>query len=141
MNTKTVHKRAVIFLRARHRTADGNDRAAEERLIAAQRDRCMTAAAKLGADVIREYVEHGGTGSINKRPELRLMLEELRALHDVDYVIVTSMDRLCRKVADAEAIRFELDATGAELVMAAGGEPVATVPSLLTAIQEVNQYA
>lgn len=118
MNTNSHQPTAVLFLRARHIGADGRDLEQENKLLAAQREQCRHMAASLGANVIREYAEHGGSGRLDTRPELRLMLDELRALRDVDYVIVTSADRLWRATSDADAIRFEIEAAGAHLVFA-----------------------
>ncbi len=117
MNTKAVHH-AAIFIRARSLGFGDQDSWIEAAQAGYQRKVCSAAAEQLGAQPIREYIEHGGTGAIDKRPELRLMLDELRALHDARYVIVTSPDRLARKTTDWDAIRFELDAAGAELVIA-----------------------
>ena len=118
MNTNVNQPAAVIFLRARHIGTDGRDREQEDTLIAAQRQQCRHLAASLGANVIREYAEHGGSGRLDTRPELRLMLDELRALRDVDYVIAAGTDRLWRANSDGEAIRFEIEAAGAHLVFA-----------------------
>jgi DNA invertase Pin-like site-specific DNA recombinase len=119
MNTKTTQKRAVIFMRAREIGAFGlRDRMVERAMIEWQREQCREVAQQLNATVVRENEEHGGTGSIHKRPKLRLMLDELRALRDVDYVIVTRLDRLTRNFADWNQIRFELEAVGAELIIA-----------------------
>jgi site-specific DNA recombinase len=115
----TTQPTAVIFLRARHLGTDGSDREVAQRMIAAQRTACEQRAEALGAQIIREYVEVGGTGGIDKRPALRLMLDELRALHDADYVVVTSPDRLARKTDDMVAIFLEIEAGGAQLVTAA----------------------
>jgi DNA invertase Pin-like site-specific DNA recombinase len=120
MNTKTTQKRAVIFMRAREIGAffGLRDLMIERTMIEWQREQCREAAQQLNAAVVREYEEHGGTGSIHKRPKLRLMLDELRALHDVDYVIVTGRDRLTRRAVDHAQICFELELANAELVIA-----------------------
>ena len=118
MNTNVNQPTAVLFLRARHVGADGRDREQENNLLAAQREQCRHMAASLGANVIREYAEHGGSGRLDTRPELRLMLDELRALRDVDYVITAGTDRLWRATSDGEAIRFEIEAAGAALAIA-----------------------
>lgn len=103
---------AVIFLRGRH----GN--VADQRQLAAERDTCYRAATHLGLVVIREYVEHGGTGQIQRRPGLRLLLEELRALRDAGYVVVTRLDHLARTQTDRRASELELEAAGARLIVA-----------------------
>lgn len=119
MHNNITQPTAVIFLRARYQGSDGRDGAHEQQMIAHQRAACRRAAKTLDAHIIREYVEHGGTGRLDKRPVLRLMLDELRALRDADYVIVTSPDRLTRTTHDTAAVLFEIDAAGAELVTAA----------------------
>ena len=119
VNTTDTHPTAVVFLRARHLGQGGRDQEREQHLIAHQRAMCEQAGDALGAQIIREYVEFGGSGSIDKRPVLRLMLDELRALHDTTYLIVTSPDRLVRRTHDAAVISLELEAAGTELITAA----------------------
>jgi DNA invertase Pin-like site-specific DNA recombinase len=116
-----MQKRAVIFMRARHLGLAGHDTAAENRSIADQRDRCLLLAAGQDVEVVREYADHGGAGRIDKRPVLRLLLDELRALHDVDYVIITSHDRLARRTDDWAHLDLELEAASAELLIAPDG--------------------
>lgn len=120
MNNNSVQKRAVIFTRARELGANGlRNRHAEDHMIAVQRRECLNAAERLNAEVIREYAERGGAGTLDNRPVLQLMLDELRALHDADYVIVTSLDRITRMSRrDGARLALELEADGAELVTA-----------------------
>lgn len=120
MNNNTIQPTAVIFLRARYLGSDGRDYEQEQQQIVAQRAACEQRAEALRAQIIREYVEFGGTGSIDKRPVLRLMLDELRALHDAAYLIVTSFDRLARGVDESAAILLEIEASGAQLITASG---------------------
>jgi DNA invertase Pin-like site-specific DNA recombinase len=105
-----------MFLRARHLEQGSHDSKIEHHMIGAQRAACKQAAKTLNLNIVREYVEYGGTGSIDKRPELRLMLDELRAIQDVRYMIVSSPDRLTRSTADWATIRLELEAAGVELI-------------------------
>ncbi|MGH3722243.1 MAG: recombinase family protein [Pseudonocardiaceae bacterium] len=88
-------------------------------MISWQRAVCEQTARELNAQVIREYVEYGGTGSIDKRPAVRFMLDELRARHDATYLIVARTDRLARQGDDWARISREIQAAGAELVTAA----------------------
>lgn len=119
MNNRTTQPTAVTFLRARHLGPDRQqDRATEQQMIDTQRRTCNQLAEQLDATVIREYVEFGGTGSIDRRPQLKLMLDELRALHDATYVIAENPDRISRRVADWNAVHLELEASGAKLVTA-----------------------
>jgi DNA invertase Pin-like site-specific DNA recombinase len=46
------------------------------------------------------------------------MLDELRVLRDLDYLIVTTPDRLTLRTDDWTAITFELAAAGTELIVA-----------------------
>lgn len=134
MNNTSTH--AVMYLRARSVGTDGTDRKHEETQIDMQRQACMRRAEEMGVQLIREYAEYGGTGPISERPELRLMLDELTALHDVRYVITTSLDRLARRTADLHAVHLATEAAGAELILADGthvqpfGELLATIGGL-----------
>jgi DNA invertase Pin-like site-specific DNA recombinase len=121
MNTQTTQKRAAVFMRARHLGGNGRDRERDNAMITTQREQCRDTATRLNAQVIRDYAEHGGTGHLDNRPVLKLMLDELRALHDADYVIITSLDRLTRRTQDWEQVKLELAADGAELIVA--GQP------------------
>jgi DNA invertase Pin-like site-specific DNA recombinase len=119
MNTDTTQPGAVMLLRARHLGSDHlPSPGLEDAIIDAQRRACQHVAGQLNAQLVREYVEHGRTGAMDKRPTLRLLLDELRALRDVRYVIVAKADRLARRRDDLAAIQFELEAAGAELVSA-----------------------
>ncbi|MGH3193112.1 MAG: recombinase family protein, partial [Streptosporangiaceae bacterium] len=111
---------AVMFLRARHVTAHGRDPESEERNIARQRAYCRSAAERLGATIIREYVEHGGTGPIRSRPILSQMLGDLRTLLGVQHVLVFSLDRLARKPEDLYELEQAIQATGARLIEVSG---------------------
>lgn len=107
---------AVIFLRSRHLTADGRDPGTEQHDIALQRDYCQRYADQLGATVVREYVEHGGTGPIATRPVVGRMLADLRTLLGVRYVLVVGIDRLARRPADLAELTEQIQAAGANLV-------------------------
>jgi DNA invertase Pin-like site-specific DNA recombinase len=55
------------------------------------------------------------------RPVLQLLLDELRALRDVDYVIITGYDRLARRRDDWAHLELEFEAAGVRLVIAPEG--------------------
>jgi DNA invertase Pin-like site-specific DNA recombinase len=130
MSTNTTQPGVVMLLRARRLGADHQrSPGIEDAIIEAQRRACRHAAEQLNARLVREYVEHGGTGTIGKRPVLRLLLDELRALRDVRYVIVAKPDRLARRRYDLATIQFELEAAGAELVVA--DQPLTTRKEVL----------
>lgn len=119
MNTTSLPL-AVMFLRARTLGIDGSERQIEATQIAWQRHRCQAAAVDLNCTIIREYIEHGGAGGVERRPVLRLMLDEIRALRDVKYVLVASLDRLTRANADWHTLQLEFEAAGVTLVNAGG---------------------
>ena len=119
MNALTT-RQAVLFLRARYLGPAGPDRTAETRQIDTQRQLCTEAARVLGAMVIGEYVEYGGTGAIDRRPRVQRLLDDLRTLGGIGYVIVSGLDRLARKRADLDTIELALDAAGTRLVIASG---------------------
>jgi len=118
-------KHAVVFIRARHVGYDAQ--AATETQITAQRELCEAAAQELNATILREYVEHGGTDRIERRPIVRQMLAELGQVGDVDYVIAYGADRLARRTADFARIEVGIAAAGAELVFA--GDNPASLPA------------
>lgn len=140
MNNSSVQKRAVIFTRARDIGPGGQrNRHLEDGMIAAQRRQCLEAADRLNAEVIREYAERGGAGKLDNRPVLQLMLDELRALRDAEYVIVTSLDRLTRMSRqDWARLKLELEADGAELVIAS--DALAGQPAPRIKMEEVLSY-
>lgn len=120
MNTKQARRHAAMFIRTNTVNTNGEQRQRYSRdpFIDQQRALCRQSARSLNATLIREYVEHGSSGKLTNRPELRLMLDELRALRDLDYLIVTTPDRLTRRTDDWTTITFELAAAGTELVIA-----------------------
>jgi DNA invertase Pin-like site-specific DNA recombinase len=118
MTDKQASPQAVLFLRTRQLGSSLSGRQAEQRQLATGRNLCHQAAGQLGLVVIREYIERGDTGLIWQRPTLRLMLEELRTLHDAAYIIAACPDHLTRTLADRRTIELELAATGATLIVA-----------------------
>ena len=110
---------AVVFLRARVLTADPHYHDSEIRHVDRQRELCQSAAERLDAVIVGEYIEYGGTGPIAHRPALRRMLGDLATLLGVRYVLVTSLDRLARKPADAAAITEAIQQAGARILSVA----------------------
>lgn len=103
MNSTVTQPKAVIFLREQGQEDES----------------CKQTAEALGAQVIREYVDNSyssGADSIDERPTLRLMLDELHT-HDTQYVIVTGPDRLTRRVDVMAAILLEINTAGATLIL------------------------
>lgn len=111
-------KKAVIYLRvstARQASSGGE---VEGYSIPAQREACRRKAAELGASVVDEYVDAGGSARSIDRPALQELLERLHERRDVDYVIVHKVDRLARDRADDVTIGLTIHKAGAVLVSA-----------------------
>lgn len=91
-------KRAVLYLRTR--TVGGNDQMADADLER-QRVACQQVARQYGAQVIHEYTAVGGARDGHVRTIVGTMLTAV-ARDQVDYVITTGIDRLCRGPAQAD---------------------------------------
>jgi site-specific DNA recombinase len=110
-------KRAVIYLRVSSAGQVKTDYDPEGLSIPAQREACQRYADRLGAVVIREYVEPGVSGgSLLKRAAFRRMIAETDELRDVDYVIVWSVSRWARNQEDHWVARGMVTTAGAKLV-------------------------
>ncbi len=110
-------KRAVIYLRVSSPGQVKTDYDPEGLSLPAQREACQRYAERLGAVVIREYVEPGVSGgSLLKRAAFRRMIEETRELRDVDYVIVWSVSRWAREQEDHWVARGMVKRAGAKLL-------------------------
>jgi DNA invertase Pin-like site-specific DNA recombinase len=112
----TYRKKAVVFVRARRLGSNGRHPAIEAKQVEAQRDACLKIAERLGADIVEEYIEYGGTGKVERRPVVHQLLDRLRTDHGIDYLIVASLDRLARRRDDWAVISLELEAAHVELV-------------------------
>ena len=113
-------KRAVLFIRV-NRRAVGDENAADAQ-VERQRQHGMDVARRLGAVVVREYVDHGGTVALEHRPPVEAMLDDLTGRRDVDYVIADDWARLTRRVDDMVVIHRVAEEVGAQLMI--GGSEV-----------------
>ena len=109
-------KRAVIYLRVSTMGQAEAGGEVEGYSIPAQREACFRKAESLGAAVVDEYVDRGESAKTADRPQLLAMLERLRLVGDVDYVIVHKVDRLARNRADDSQIVLGITKAGAALV-------------------------
>lgn len=82
--------------------------------IEAQREACQRHAARLGARLVKEYVEPGKTATNMKRPMLQRMLAELSKLKPT-YVIFYDLSRVAREEGDAFWLLGEIKRSGAKL--------------------------
>ena len=109
--------RAVLYLRVSSQGQVRTDYDPEGLSIPAQRQACEGKAKTLEAAVVREYVEPGVSGgSLIKRKAFRQMIEDVRELRDVDYVIVWSVSRWARDQEDHWVARGLVKRAGATLI-------------------------
>jgi site-specific DNA recombinase len=110
-------KRAVIYLRVSSAGQVNTDYDPEGLSIPAQRQACTRYAERMGAVVVREYVEPGVSGgSLLKRPAFRRMIDEIGEQRDVDLVIVWSVSRWARNQEDHWVARGLVTKAGAKLL-------------------------
>jgi site-specific DNA recombinase len=105
---------AVIYLRV---SSDGQVNKAhdpEGYSIPTQREACEHHAARLGAQVIAQFVELGRTGTNLRRPALQEMLGELPKLKPT-YVIFYDLSRVAREEMDALWLLAEIKRHGSKL--------------------------
>ncbi len=98
---------AVIYLRV---SSPGQltGHSAEGYSIEGQREACQRHAERLGATIIREYVEPGKTATNMNRPQLQHMLAELPDLRPT-YVIFYDLSRVARDEFDSFWLLREID--------------------------------
>lgn len=97
LNTQPA-KRAVMYLRTR--TVGGDDQMVDADLER-QRIACQQVAREYGAEVVHEYAAIGGARDGHVRCIVGTMLTAV-ARDQVDYVVTTGIDRLCRGPAQAD---------------------------------------
>ncbi len=107
------HATAVIYLRVSS-TGQLTGHSAEGYSIEGQREACERHAARLGAEVIAEFVELGRTGTNLRRPALQNMLAELPKLKPT-YVVFYDLSRVAREEQDAFWLLGEIKRHGAKL--------------------------
>ena len=105
-------RKAVLYLRV---ARDDHNRFA--RAIAAQRHACQRRAAELELEITREYVDHGSGLSLQQRPHLTELLDELKEL-GAGYVITYGHAQLSRDVKLYASILWAIRKAGARLEIA-----------------------
>jgi site-specific DNA recombinase len=109
-------KLAVSYLRVSTSSQAETDFDAEGYSIPAQREAHQREAGRLGAVIVAEFVDIGESAKTADRPELQTMLEFVRELGCISYVIVHKVDRLARSREDDVAINIAIRHAGAQLV-------------------------
>jgi site-specific DNA recombinase len=98
---------AVIYLRVSSPGQVNKGFDPEGYSIPSQRERCQRYAEQLGADVIREYVELGKTGTNINRPALKQLLADLADLKP-NFAVFYDLSRVCRDDFDAQWLWREI---------------------------------
>ena len=113
-------KRAIIYARV------SSKRQADDGLpIESQLDRCRAKAAALGADVVREFVDGGISGTTDKRPAFQDAIN-FCSLMDIDYFITWSSSRFARNLLDAGRYKLVLQTYRTRLTYASSDVDVTT---------------
>ena len=73
-------------------------------------------AAARGLDVVEEYVDHGISGSKDRRPALDEMMAKAKR-RAFDAVAVVKLDRLARSTRHLTQLAAELEALGVDLIV------------------------
>ena len=105
-------KKCIIYARV------SSKRQADDGLpIESQLDRCRAKAAALGAEVLREFVDGGISGTTDKRPAFQEAIN-FCSLMNVDYMITWSSSRFARNLLDAGRYKLVLQSYRTRLVYA-----------------------
>jgi site-specific DNA recombinase len=112
----TGTKLAVSYLRVSTSRQVNKDYDEEGYSIPAQREANQREAERLGAVIIAEFVEKAESAKTADRPELQAMLQFIKELGCIAYVIVHKVDRLARSREDDVAINIAIRQAGAQLV-------------------------
>jgi site-specific DNA recombinase len=109
--------RAALYLRVSSPGQVRTDYDPEGLSLPAQRTACERKVGAIGAEVAREYVEPGVSGGdLVKRTAFRQMIEDIRQLRDIDYVVVWSVSRWARNQEDHWTARGLINRAGAKLI-------------------------
>lgn len=108
------HDRPSVAVYARTARDDGH-RSREQ--IGRQQQECAAAATRLGAHVVGGFVDVGHPGTQTNRPGLNHLLAYAEE-NPIDYVAVSSIDRLTRNTGHAAFLLLRLKALGANVLLA-----------------------
>jgi DNA invertase Pin-like site-specific DNA recombinase len=110
-----VPKRAVLFIRVNRTAVDGKQ--TFDTLVDQQRERGQKHAERLGATIVREYIDRGGATELGRRNVLLTMLGDLAIYKDVEYVITQDLARLARNPDDLAVIGSAIKETDARIAL------------------------
>src|SRR5260370_5324626 len=101
-------KIAVSYLRVSTSAQADTDFNTEGYSIPAQREANQRAADRLGAVIAAEFIDRGGSAKTADRPDLQAMLQFVRELGSISYVIVHKVEQLAPFLENHVAINNAL---------------------------------
>ncbi|MGI8612414.1 MAG: recombinase family protein [Nocardioidaceae bacterium] len=114
-------RQAVIYLRvsSKRQMDTAADIDPEGNSIATQREMCAAKAERMGARVVKEFVEPGNSAqTIEKRPIFRELLAYLTENPHIDYLIIYLRSRAFRNLGDAVLTKRRLERMDIKLMSA-----------------------
>ncbi|WP_054565629.1 recombinase family protein [Frankia sp. R43] len=83
--------------------------------IPEQRDDCRAKVARLGATLVKEFVEAGDSARSMNRPQLQELLKYIKR-HRIDFLVVHKIDRWARQKEDDVVLGMQLAKAGVKLI-------------------------
>ncbi len=87
-----------------------------DQTVAPQQDALRSYAAARGLEIVQEFVDHGISGSKDRRPALDEMMVQAKR-REFDAVAVVKLDRLARSTRHLTQLAAELEALGVDLIV------------------------
>ena len=86
-----------------------------DQTVAPQLDALRQYAAARGLEIVQEFVDHGVSGSKDRRPALDEMMAQAKR-REFDAIAVVKLDRLARSVRHLTTLAAEFEALGIDLI-------------------------
>ncbi len=96
-----------------------------DQTVAPQQDALQSYAAARGLEIVQEFVDHGISGSKDRRPALDGMMVQAKR-REFDAVAVVKLDRLARSTRHLTQLAAELEALGVDLIVVDQGIDTST---------------
>ena len=96
-----------------------------DQTVAPQQDALQSYAAARGLEIVQEFVDHGISGSKDRRPALDEMMVQAKR-REFDAVAVVKLDRLARSTRHLTQLAAELEALGVDLIVVDQGIDTST---------------
>ncbi len=96
-----------------------------DQTVAPQQDALQSYAAARGLEIVQEFVDHGISGSKDRRPALDEMMVQAKR-REFDAVAVVKLDRLARSTRHLTQLAAGLEALGVDLIVVDQGIDTST---------------